>query len=219
MLARLRQGQSTTCKPGIKSYRKAMAAFKQLTKRALSEIGAAFDTVDGDLSAGLVELILSSRNGSIVLHGVGREGLMMRGLAMRLCHLGLRAHCVGDMCTPPVGPGDLLLVSAGPGGFATVNALLCMAQTAGAHTAVITAQLDGSSVALANSVIFLPARTMADDSESNSNNKDKDTATVLPMGSAYEGALFILGEVLVYHLREKLGENLVAMSSRHTNLE
>lgn len=49
-----------------------------------------------------------------------REGLMMRALAMRLFHLGCDAHVVGDMTLPPVGKGDLLLVSAGPGHIVSV---------------------------------------------------------------------------------------------------
>lgn len=42
---------------------------------------------------------------------------MMRALAMRLFHLGLSASVVGDMSAPAVGPGDLLIASAGPGQF------------------------------------------------------------------------------------------------------
>ena len=34
-----------------------------------------------------------------MLYGCGREGLQMRGLAMRLYHLGLQANMVGDMAT------------------------------------------------------------------------------------------------------------------------
>ena len=76
----------------------------------------------------------------IACYGVGREGLMMRALCMRLMHLGLDAHVVGDMTTPPVGMGDLLVVSAGPGAFSTVLALLGVAHSAGARTVVITAE-------------------------------------------------------------------------------
>ena len=62
--------------------------------------------------------------GRIACYGVGREGLMMKALAMRLYHLGLDAHVVGDMTAPPLGIGDVLMVSAGPGDFATVAALV-----------------------------------------------------------------------------------------------
>ena len=43
--------------------------------------------------------------------------------------------------------------------------------------------------------------------------------SVLPMGSVYEGALFLLFEVMVLQLREILGVTPDAMRARHTNLE
>src|SRR3712207_7632788 len=43
---------------------------------------------------------------------------------MRLMHLGLDAHMVADMTTPPVGPGDLFIASVGPGELAVALAFL-----------------------------------------------------------------------------------------------
>lgn len=45
------------------------------------------------------------------------------------------------------------------------------------------------------------------------------TQSILPMGSAYEGALFILFEIMVIWLRDTLGETVQTMRARHTNLE
>jgi 6-phospho-3-hexuloisomerase len=145
-----------------------------------------------------------------VLYGVGREGLMMRALAMRLYHMGRDAHVVGDMTTPPVGPGDLLLVSAGPGDFSTVRALVGVAQAAGAATACVTAQASGAVPQLADTVLTIPAQTMAD---------DRAPASVLPMGSLYEGAQYLVFECLVLMLRDRLGVAPEAMRANHTNLE
>ena len=100
----------------------------------------ALDEVRGVLESGAAaevdrlcdELLKAKR---IACYGVGREGLMMRALCMRLMHLGLDAHMVGDMTTPALGAGDLLVVSAGPGSFSTVMALLKVARSAGARTA------------------------------------------------------------------------------------
>jgi 6-phospho-3-hexuloisomerase len=147
----------------------------------------------------------------IVLHGVGREGLMMRGLAMRLFHLGLDAHVLGNMTVPPAGDGDLLVVSAGPGYLSSVAALADTARKAGARVACVTAQPDGVIPKAANRVLVLPAQTMANDQEGNS--------SVLPMGSLFEGAQFIVFELIVLVLRDRLGESAETMRARHTNLE
>ena len=39
------------------------------------------------------------------------------------------------------------------------------------------------------------------------------------MGSVYEGAFFVLFEIMVLDLRARLGETAETMRARHTNLE
>jgi 6-phospho-3-hexuloisomerase len=78
---------------------------------------------------------------------------------MRLFHLGLRAAVVGDMTTPHLGAGDLLILSAGPGVFSTVEALMSVATKSGARTLVVTAQFGGSASRAADIVLVIPAQT------------------------------------------------------------
>ena len=54
----------------------------------------------------------------------------MRGLVMRLFHAGLDVHYVGEMTCPAVGPGDLLVLSCGPGRISMVEALAGVARDA-----------------------------------------------------------------------------------------
>jgi 6-phospho-3-hexuloisomerase len=157
----------------------------------------------------LIDAIVAAQR--IALHGLGREGLQMRGFAMRLFHLGLDVHVVGDMTLPPVGPGDLFIVSAGPGDLATIATLMDIAKSAGARTAVVTAQKNGGAAKRADIVFHIPAQTMADDQGTK--------VSVLPMGSLYEVAQMIAFEVLVLKLRDRLGETAETMRRRHTNLE
>eukprot|EP00249_Psilotum_nudum_P011720 c23343_g1_i2 orf=90-725(+) len=211
-----------------------MAASSSLSLLAgdiLAEIHSVFEkaeALDTHPVQTIVQEVLRCRNGTIVLHGVGREGLMMKAFAMRLFHLGLNSHCVGDMTTPPVSSGDLLIVSAGPGGFSTVNALCAVAREAGAYVLLVTAQSQGSASHLANAIVVLPAQTMADDVISSKFVCSGDSrecvslpsrTSVLPMGSLFEGSLFVLFEMVVLELREALGESTDSMRTRHTNLE
>ncbi len=180
-----------------------------MAQRALSEIGAVFHSVTDDVAESMcTEILLAKR---IVCYGVGREGLMIKALCMRLMHLGLDAHMVGDMTAPPVGKGDLLLVSAGPGSFSTVMALLGVARDAGARTMVVTAQPEGPAPRVAGVVIHLPAQTMADDRTA--------SAGLLPMGSLYEAVQLVFFDLVAILLREKMGQSAEEMRSRHTNLE
>lgn len=180
-----------------------------LYRAALDDLARVFDRIDEAAVDRAIAEIAAARR--IALYGVGREGLQIKGFAMRLFHLGRSVAMVGDMTTPPVGAGDLLLVSAGPGGFSTVNGLMRVAREAGARTLLVTAQPGGSAAALADVVLPIPAQTMADDSG--------PATSVLPMGSLYEGAQYILFEVMILRLRERLGVTAEAMRANHTNLE
>lgn len=150
--------------------------------------------------------------GRILCHGVGREGLMMKALAMRLFHLGLDAHVVGDMTAPPVGPGDVLIVSAGPGSFSTIAALAEIAQDAKAQVICVTAEPDGAVPKMADAVIHIPAQTMAAD-------QGAAATSVLPMGSLFEALMFLFFELLILELRDSLKIAPETMRANHTNLE
>jgi 6-phospho-3-hexuloisomerase len=177
--------------------------------RAGAELTKAAQGVDPQTLAAAAADITAARR--IALYGVGREGLMMRALAMRLYHLGLDAHVVGDMACPPAGHGDLLIVSAGPGDFSTVAGLVGVAKGAGARTLCITAQPQGAVPLACDRVLVIPAQTMANDQGA--------AASVLPMGSLFEGAQFLVFEMLVLMLRDRTRATPAEMRARHTNLE
>jgi 6-phospho-3-hexuloisomerase len=185
------------------------ASIADLAKRALAEAGDVVQRLDPAAFESFAEAIAGAK--TIALHGLGREGLQMRGLAMRLYHLGLDAHVVGEMTMPPVGPGDLLICSAGPGDFTTIAALMKIAKDAGAKTAVVTAQPSSSLATSADHVLHIPAQTMADD--------QGETASVLPMGSLFELSQMLVFELLALRLRDIEGESAASMRQRHTNLE
>lgn len=181
----------------------------EMNKKAVAELSEVINKIDATQVDQLIEALAAA--GKIVLYGVGREGLMMKALAMRLYHMGLDAHVAADMTTPPVGKGDMLVVSAGPGYFSTVEALMTTAQKSGARTACFTAQPEGAVPQKADLVVVLPAQTMAVDNTSPS--------SILPMGSLYEGVQYLFYEYLVLLLRDFKGVNPEDMRSRHTNLE
>lgn len=180
-----------------------------LYQKALDELGLSLGKIDEAQFQAAVDEISKARR--IALYGVGREGLQIKGLAMRLFHLGLNSAVVGDMTTPAIEAGDLLIVSAGPGDFSTVSALIGVAREAGARILVVTATPSGAAATKADLVLHVPAQTMANDQGA--------LTSVLPMGSLYEGALYVAFELLVLAVREKLEVPASAMRANHTNLE
>ena len=169
-----------------------MTDLKDKVARAAAEIRDAVASIDPAALDGLVEELAAARR--VVCYGVGREGLMMRALAM------------------PVGAGDLLVVSAGPGGFSTVDGLIGVAKQAGARVACVTARPEGTAAMASDRILPIPAQTMASD-------KGDAATSILPMGSLFEGAQYLAFELLVLALRDRLKIAPEAMRARHTNLE
>jgi 6-phospho-3-hexuloisomerase len=175
-----------------------------------AELASVINQVDQTEFDAFIAAITNARR--IALHGVGREGLMMKALAMRLHHLRYDVGVVGDMTAPHLGAGDLLILSAGPGFFHTVDGLRQVAQRDGAKVICLTATPDGKTPLACDEKLVLPAQTMATDEGS-------QATSILPMGSLYELAQFVFGEIVVLELLRRTGKTMREARDRHTNLE
>ncbi len=182
----------------------------ELYKPVLDEISAVMGRVSDSEMNAMCRLIDGA--GHVVVYGCGREALQIEGFAMRLYHLGLNTGVAGEMTAPPVGAGDVFLATCGPGELSTVLALMGEAKKAGAHCAIITAEPKGRAAQRADSVLIIPAQTMASD-------QTGAQTSALAMGSVFEGALFVLFEVMVQRIQALCGAKAEDMRARHTNLE
>jgi 6-phospho-3-hexuloisomerase len=181
----------------------------QLSKGALSDLAGVFAAMPENALDGLIEAIVAAKR--IVVFGLGREGLQMRGFAMRLFHMGSDVAVWGDMTTPALGAGDLFIASAGPGDLPTAQTLVEVARKGGARTALVTARPTGALAKQVDVITVIPAQTMAND--------QGGKLSVLPMGSLFETAQMIAFELVIFKLRPRFGETSETMRARHTNLE
>lgn len=55
------------------------------------------------------------KNKRIFILGAGRSGLMARGFAMRLVHIGDTVYVIGETITPSIKAGDVLVSVSGSG--------------------------------------------------------------------------------------------------------
>lgn len=190
--------------------RKRVAIMSQQSwiDRALDEIREPLRAMESETVEQLTTEVLAANR--IVLYGLGRELLSLRAFGMRLVHLGLDAHIAGDVTALPVGVGDLVIVSAGPGDLAMAETMARLARASGARLAVITARPSGAVPQLADSVFVIPAQTMANDVERTS---------LFPMGTVYEIAMLIVLDLVAVLIRERTGQTVEQMRARHFDLE
>jgi 6-phospho-3-hexuloisomerase len=187
-----------------------MNNLKEYSDKIGQEVTAVLSRADLKQIETFLDLIQGARK--IALYGGGREGLMIRALAMRLFHLGYQVSVVGDMTAPFLTKGDLLILSVGPGYVSTIDALRSVAQRDGATVICLTAQPEGKTARAADKIVYLPAQTMANDVEGKA-------TSILPMGSLFELVLFVFSEIVVLELLKRTGRTFGEARDRHTNLE
>lgn len=172
------------------------------------EISEVFQRVDPAQVAALVtELRLADR---IFVTGAGRSGLVLKMAAMRLMHLGLTVHVVGETTAPAIRSGDLLLAASGSGTTAGVVKAAETAAAQGARIAVYTTNSGSPLSKAASAVVLIPAAQKTDHGSAVSRQYS---------GSLFEQVLFATTEAVFQSLWDDDAASPEELWQRHANLE
>ena len=184
---------------------------KAFASRLVGVIGEVARTLEGvvpDQEDVLAKAIVKARR--VYATGAGRSGLVSSCFAMRLVHLGLVAHVVGEATAPGLGGKDLLVVSSGSGRTRTGLAQAEAARSRGARVAVVTADVDSPLAKEADIVVGVPCPPFA---------RSAKTRTQQPGGTLFEQSLLIFFDGLILDLAERLDWSPTMLKFRHANLE
>lgn len=146
----------------------------------------------------------------VFVTGLGRTGLMARGFAMRLMHLGRQVFHVGDVITPSIGKGDLLMICSRTGRSKVLSHYIAIARRAKAKVAVVTATPDSDAAARAHVVLSIDDRPA---------RRKRGNRPPPPLGSLFEQALLIVLDQVVLDLMELLDLTEQDMARIHTEFE
>ena len=87
--------------------------YREITGEIAEEHRKVFELLDMEELAAAMEAIEKAE--TIFVFAAGREGISLRGFAMRLAHLGKKVHWVFDDTCVGIRPGDLYITSEGFG--------------------------------------------------------------------------------------------------------
>lgn len=184
-----------------------------MIKEKLHAIFGEMESVLGRTNQSQVDALVADILGArtIVVCGAGRVGMAIRGLGMRLGHLGLRAYALGDATVPSIGPGDLLLTASGSGETQTVYDLVEIAKKNGARVALVTGNTESRMGQLADTTVVIQAPSKT--------KPVADVVSIQPMTTLNEQCLGVFFDALVLELMDRTGETHDTMWARHSNLE
>ncbi|MFZ1382192.1 MAG: SIS domain-containing protein [Scrofimicrobium sp.] len=165
------------------------------------EVRLAVDAVDPTELGTLADLIQSASR--VFFTGAGRSGLMAKAIAMRLMHTGLTSYAVGEIATPAIGPGDLLVAITARGSGSVRNQLE-KARSAGSMTALVTVEPDPLVEAESSATVHIPVRL--------------EVPTVQHAGSLFEQTSLVIGDAVARLVQERLSVPTEQLNARHANL-
>lgn len=194
--------------------------YRHLTRAIVEEHQKVFEKLDMAQLQAFVGAIASANN--IFVHGSGREGISMRGFAMRLSHLGKRAFWLFDDTTIGMHEGDLLILADGRGDVGIHRYFVKRAHESGAKIAMVTGLPEGNlAKAYADLILFVHSTVYLDEySMGPDAPRQHDVVpTVQPMGNQFEQHLYLLMDVVAILVKDALGQSYADMEARHRNIE
>ncbi|TPF02743.1 6-phospho-3-hexuloisomerase [Weissella paramesenteroides] len=106
---------------------------------------------------------LIDKNKRIFILGAGRSGLMAKGFAMRLMHIGYTVFVIGETITPSIQAGDVLVSVSGSGKTGSVLNPSKKAKETGAALISVTSDQHSPLGQIGDATIVVPGATKTGD--------------------------------------------------------
>jgi len=143
----------------------------------------------------------------IFIAGAGRSKLVGNFFAMRLVHAGYDVSVVGEIVTPSIKNGDLLIIISGSGETEQLIAFTKSAKKVGAEIVLISAKSESTIGDMAGAV-FQVGRA-----------EQYGKVRGMPMGTVFELSTLLFLEATISHVIHGKGIPEEIMRERHANLE
>ncbi len=183
----------------------------------LLEVAAGVECEDVD---SFIDMILSTKR--VFVMGAGRSGLVARAFAMRLMHVGLIVYVVGEMVTPALKKGDLVVAISGSGNTNTIADFGEVAKEEGATLVAITNNPKSRLGRISDIVITLKHREGTEPGDRGYEQPpslDGEAQRLTPLGTLFEitSLVFLDGIIARIMVLRNLDEE--QLRRRHTVLE
>jgi 6-phospho 3-hexuloisomerase len=171
----------------------------------ISKITNILGATSDSLEAEFVEMCDAAKR--IFITGAGRSKLVGNFLGMRLMHSGYTVYVQGEISTPSIREGDLLIVISGSGETTQLVSFANKAKSENANVVLICSKASSTIGDIADKTI----RIGSDDSFAATKG--------MPMGTMFELSTLIFLESIVSHLIHEKGIPEEEMRYRHANME
>ncbi|MDR1902162.1 MAG: SIS domain-containing protein [Treponema sp.] len=183
--------------------------YTAVRNRVLNELSLALNHIDpADLERLKIEVLKAEQ---VFFIGVGRVFLSLQSVAKRMAHIGISAHCVGEITEPAITARDLLIVASSSGNTLVPLAIAKKAKSIGAMVIHIGSNPESEMRDIAEFMLRIPVQTKL--------NREDEIKSAQPMTSLFEQSVLLLGDILVQLIIEEKSIDLKWLWQHHANLE
>ena len=171
----------------------------------IEKISGILEATDDSYDVKLTQLLDNAKR--IFISGAGRSKLVGNFFAMRLVHGGYDVSVVGEIVTPSIKNGDLLVIISGSGETEQLIAFTKSAKKVGANIVLISAISDSTIGDMADAVFQIGRSDLY------------GKVLGMPMGTVFELSTLFFLEATISHIIHEKGIAEEIMRERHANLE
>ncbi|TAL47968.1 MAG: 6-phospho-3-hexuloisomerase [Methylovulum sp.] len=171
----------------------------------VEKISSILEATDNTYDVRLTQMLDNAKR--IFIAGAGRSKLVGNFFAMRLVHGGYDVSVVGEIVTPSIKNGDLLIIISGSGETEQLIAFTKSAKKVGANIVLISAKSE-STIGDLSDAVFQIGRS-----------EQYGKVYGMPMGTVFELSTLLFLESTISHIIHEKGIPEEVMRERHANLE
>lgn len=185
--------------------------YKENLEIITEELNKALSAIDSKSADLFVQAVLEADQ--VFFIGVGRVMLALQFIVKRFAHLGIKAHCVGDINEPCFTENDLLVVGSGSGGSLFPLNIARKARKICPKCKIVHIGSNPNSEMkeISDFMVRIPVRTK--------NYLEDEIDSSQPMTSLFEQSIVLFGDICAKMIIEERKIDMKRLWRCHANLE
>jgi 6-phospho 3-hexuloisomerase len=198
---------------------------EEYVKSAMKVIASNVQTIADELDytevSALVGDVVNAHESKkrVFIMGAGRSGLVAKGFAMRLMHLGLNVYVVGETITPAVETDDLLIVISGSGETKSINEMSALAKAKGTRLASVTSNKESTLGTISDTIVVIKGRTKVSGMDFMERQVVGSHISFAPLGTMFEISTMVFLDGVIGALMEITKKSEDDLKKKHATLE
>lgn len=193
-----------------------MGKYNSFKDTVLNEIDTVLASIDETKLEAFVDLLTSNPDIKVLGYSAGRMGSGLKAFVMRLNHLGIKASFFGDNYVPPMNSNDVFICCSNSGTTKSVVNILEIFKAKAGGKVVSFVGNDNSKMAELSDIAI---KFKTCNGGLNSADDPSKINSIQPMTTLTEQAMFVLFDLIVMMIIDKMNININDTKQYHSNIE